>query len=101
MTAVAFNIGSGWRNQRPSLGMDVLALIFAIGLHLPLFFMKFDFHKRAVDLSHNQLTSVDLIEPEKPKPVVEEAPPPPPAPKPNSLMEKLKAMVRKEPPPPP
>ena len=97
----AFNIGSGWKNQKPSLGMDALSLMFALGLHLPLLFMKFDVHKKAIDRPGERLVSVDLIEPEKPKPVEEAPPPPPPAPKENSLMSKLKALAHKEPPPPP
>jgi TonB family protein len=101
VTAATYNIGSGWNNQRPSIGMDVLSLIFALGLHVPLLFMKFDVNKKTVDRPGERLVSVDLIEPEKPKPAVEELPPPPPAPKENSLMAKLKALVHKEPPPPP
>ena len=70
-------IGSGMSNQRPSFGTDVLSLIFALGLHLPLLFMKFDVHKKTVDRPGERLVSVDLIEELKPK-VVEETPPPPP-----------------------
>jgi TonB family protein len=76
-------------------------LILALGLHLPLLFMKFDVHKKAIDRPGERLVSVDLIEPEKPKPLIEETPAPPPAPKENSMMAKLRALVHKEPPPPP
>ena len=98
--AAAFNIGSGWNNQRPTLGMDALSLIFALGLHLPLVFMKFDVHKKVIDRPGERLVSVDLIEPEKPKPVEETPALPPPPPKP-TWMDKLKALAHKEPPPPP
>jgi TonB family protein len=99
--ASTFNIGSGWHGHKSSFGTDFLSLVFAIGLHLPLVFMKFDTTKKAVDRPGERLVSVDLIEADKPKPVEEVQAPPPPAPKQNTLMSKLKAMVRKEPPPPP
>lgn len=96
----ALRMGIGWADHGTSFGWDVASLLFAIALHMPLFFMKFDNHKKVTDAPNQRLVSVDLIEPELPKPVVVE-PPPPPVVKKDSFMERLKAMVKKEPPPPP
>ncbi|MCG3205246.1 MAG: hypothetical protein KCHDKBKB_01965 [Elusimicrobia bacterium] len=99
-TATPIDFGKSWNNQGPSFGLDVMSFIFALVMHIPLFFMKFDAHKKSIDRPSERLVSVDLIEPEKPKPVEVQAPPPPVV-KEASLMEKLKALVKKEPPPPP
>lgn len=99
-TAVHFSVGGSWTNQGPSIGLDAASLLFAIVLHVPLFFLKFDANKKVVDRPTQRLVSVDLIEPELPKPVVE-APPVPVEPAKPSWAEKLKALVRREPPPPP
>jgi TonB family protein len=88
-----------WKDHETSLGWDVTSFLFAVALHLPLFFMKFDNHKKSIDAPSHRLVAIDLIEPELPKPVVEA--PPPPIAKENSLMERLKALVKHEPPPPP
>src|SRR5690242_13470306 len=100
MVSRTVNLGSNFNEQGPSFGLDTLSFLFALGLHIPLFFMHFNTPKKAVDTHTERLVSIDLIDQIKPK---EEAPPPAPvaAPKQNSLMEKLKALVKKEPPPPP
>jgi TonB family protein len=99
-TPVGINVGASWVHQGPSIKWDVLCFALAITLHVPLFFMKFDSHKRSVEKSNTRLVSIDLIEPQAPKPVVVEAPPPV-VKQESSLMAKLKALVKKEPPPPP
>ncbi len=98
--SAAIDIGSSWTKQGSSFGLDVMSFGFALAMHLPLFFIKLDNHKKAIDHPSERLVSVDLIEPEKPKPAVVEEPAPEPV-KQVSLMDKLKALVKKEPPPPP
>lgn len=87
-----------WAEQGTSFKFDASCLIMALLLHVPLYFIKMDAHKKSSDRPTSRLVSVDLIEPEAPKPVVVA---PPPVPEKASMFEKLKALVKKEPPPPP
>lgn len=103
LTATAgVNVGGSWSDQGTSIRLDVISLVMALALHAPLFFMKFDSHKKDVTESKTRLVSVDLVDEEALKPKeVAPPPPPPPAAKESGLMSKLKALVKKEPPPPP
>jgi hypothetical protein len=100
MTA-AVNIGGSWSDQGTSIRLDVLSLAFALMIHAPLFFMKFDSHKKSKEESKTRLVAVDLVDEEALKPPAPPPAPPAPVAKESSLMSKLKALVRKEPPPPP
>lgn len=101
MTTAAMPTNMKWNDEGPSFRFDVLGFVLALALHTPLFFMKFNEHKKSIDTPRERLVSIDMVGPEIFK--KEEAPPPPVAPvvKENSLMERLKALVHKEPPPPP
>ncbi|MFN0117710.1 MAG: energy transducer TonB [Elusimicrobiota bacterium] len=90
---------SSWNSHEPSFRFDILCLVMSLLIHFPLFFMKFNTQKKSeVSEKKERLVSVDIIDPEAPKPVV---PPPPPVVEKQSVMERIKAMVKKEPPPPP
>jgi hypothetical protein len=102
MTTATMPLNMKWSDEGPSIRFDILGLAIALALHTPLFFMKFNAHKKTVDTPRERLVAIDMVGQEIFK--KEEAPPPPPvapAAKENSLMEKLKALVHKEPPPPP
>jgi hypothetical protein len=88
-----------WSDHEPSFRMDILALILALALHAPLYYMRFDVRKQSMDHKASRLVAIDLIDEEalKKEPI---PPPPPPVVDKSSFMEKLKALVRKEPPPP-
>ena len=95
----AITMSMSWTDSGTSFRMDVVAFFLALALHAPLYFMKFDTHKKVIDRPTTRLVSVDLIDPEAEKKV---APPPPVVKKEDSgLLDKLKALVRSEPPPPP
>ncbi len=98
--AASIDLGSNWNEQGPSFGLDTLSFVFAIGLHIPLFFIQLNMPKKAIDTHKEKLVSVDLIEQIKPKEPEVAPTPVVAAPKGPSLMEKLKALVKKEPPPP-
>ncbi len=98
-TAASIDFGRSWNKQGPSIGIDLMSFGFAIAMHIPLLFMKFEANKKAIDRPTERLVSVDLLEELKPK-EPEVAPAPPPAAK-ASFMDKLKQLVKKEPPPPP
>ena len=88
-----------WTNQGTSIRMDVMCLAFALALHAPLMFMKFETKKKAVDRRLERLVSVDVLDqiPEK-----KVAPPPVKVKKKSGgLMAKLKALMKTKPPPPP
>lgn len=96
----AIPTGLSWADQGTSIRFDVLSFAFALAFHVPLYFMKFDTTKKAVDVTKKErLVSVDLLD-EIPKPDV--APPPPPVvEKESKIMQKLKALMQSKPAPPP
>lgn len=93
----AGHITMSWTNQGTSIRMDVISFFVALAIHAPLFFVTFEAKRTTFDRPAERLVSVDLIEPEAPRPVA------PPAPKEEDtgFMARLKALVRKDPPPPP
>ena len=86
-----------WTDQGTSIRMDTICLTVALAMHIPLFFMRYDFSKSVVDRQTEKLVAVDLIDPAAPKP----APAPKVAKEPSGLFSKLKKLVRNDPPPPP
>lgn len=96
--ATTLNVGASWADQGTSIRMDVMSLVVALVMHVPLYYMKFDASKKSADRETERLVSIDLLETLKKE---EPAPPPPPAAaKGPSIREKLMKLVRKEPPPP-
>lgn len=98
-SASTIDFGSSWNMQGPSFGTDAMSFLFAIALHVPLFFFQLDAHKKTIERPTERLVSIDLIEQIKPK--EPEAAPAPPVQQKASFMERLKQLVKKEPPPPP
>ena len=101
MVAQALPI-SDWSTHRTSLRFDLMGLAFAIALHAPIFFMKWEPRKKAIDHPADRLVAVDLMDEAQLKKQLEAPapPPPPPAPKESGMMAKLRALVAKAPPPP-
>lgn len=96
----AEDIAHSWAKDGTPFRVDVLCLILALAIHVPLYFLKIDASKSSVDRSSKErLVSVDLLETlvEEKEPV---APPQPAEPAKPNLMDKLKMLVKKEPPPP-
>lgn len=97
--AMVFNLNINWHEHKTPLKVEVLCLILAIAVHIPLYFIKVDARKKARDFGKTRLSEVvmiDQIEEKKDIPV-----PVDPGPKKLSLADRIKAMVKKEPPPPP
>ncbi len=98
VNAYAADIAHSWSDDGTSIRLDVVCLVLAIGIHIPLYFMKIDASKKAIDTPSERLIAVDLLE-QMAKPV--EAPAEvAPTPAEQSLMDKLKMLVKREPPPP-
>ena len=98
---MALNTKINWSDSGTSIGIDGMCLLLALALHSPLYFVKFDMHKKAVDLDKRErLVAVDIMD-SLPKPKVDVPPPPPVVTeKKMSLMDKIKAMVKKDVPKP-
>ena len=51
-----------WSDHEPSFRMDILALILALALHAPLYYMRFDVRKQSMDHKASRLVAIDLID---------------------------------------
>ncbi len=96
--AAGFNLNINWHRYDTPLRVDIMCLIAALALHVPLYFIKVDAKKKAQDLTKNRLSEVVMLDQIEKK---EDIPVPQPIAAKPSLADRLKALVKKEPPPPP
>ena len=62
MTAAAFHLEIDWHQYRTPLKVEVVCLILAILIHIPLYFIKVDARKKARDFGKARLSEVVMID---------------------------------------